>query len=46
MNLKGLAITKNDPSPSILKLSVNKPGQVYAGSIDLPAGVDIINKDH
>jgi len=46
MNLKGLAITKDDASPSILKLSVNKPGQVYAGSIDLPAGVDIINKDH
>jgi len=46
MNLKGLAITKNDPSPSILKLSVNKPGQVYAGSIDLPSGVDILNKDH
>ena len=46
MNLKGLAITKDDSSPSILKLSVNKPGQVYAGSIDLPAGVDIVNKDH
>jgi len=46
MNLKGLAIVKDDPTPSILKLSVNKPGQVYAGSIELPSGVDILNKDH
>jgi DNA-directed RNA polymerase subunit alpha len=46
MNLKGLAITKNDPSSSILKLSANKPGQVYAGSIELPSGVEILNKDH
>jgi DNA-directed RNA polymerase subunit alpha len=46
MNLKGLAIAKDDPSPSILKLSINRPGQVYAGSIELPSGVEILNKDH
>jgi len=46
MNLKGLAITKDNPSPSIIKISSNKPGPIYAGSIDLPAGLEIINKDH
>ncbi len=45
MNLKSLAITKDDPSPCILKLSSNKTGPVYAGSIEAPAGVEIINKD-
>ncbi len=45
MNLKSLAITKGDSSPSILKLSASKPGPVYAGSIELPAGIEIINKD-
>jgi DNA-directed RNA polymerase subunit alpha len=46
MNLKGLAITKNDTLPSVLKISTNKVGPVYGGSIELPAGVDILNKDH
>jgi DNA-directed RNA polymerase subunit alpha len=45
MNLKSLAITKNDASPTVLKLSANKPGPVYAGSIETPAGVEIFNKD-
>jgi len=46
MNLKGLAIIKDNPSSSIIKISSNKPGPIYAGSIDLPAGLEIINKDH
>lgn len=46
MNLKGLSITKDSPSSAVLKLSSVKSGPVYAGSIDLPAGVDILNKDH
>lgn len=46
MNLKGLAISKDNPSPSVLKLSTNKQGPIYAGSIELPAGVNILNKDH
>ncbi len=45
MNIKSLAITKDDSSSCIIKLSSNKPGPVYAGSIELPAGVEIINKD-
>jgi DNA-directed RNA polymerase subunit alpha len=45
MNLKSLAITKSDSAPCVLKLSTNKVGPVYAGAIELPAGVEIINKD-
>lgn len=45
MNLKSLAITKEDASSCVFKLSVNKPGPVYAGEIEVPAGVEIINKD-
>ncbi len=45
MNLKSLAITKDDSSSAILKLSANKPGPVYAGAIEAPAGVEIFNKD-
>lgn len=45
MNLKLLAITKADSSPVTLKISANKAGVVYAGAIEAPAGVDIINKD-
>lgn len=46
LNLKGLAIVKDNTSPAVLKLSTNKQGSVFAGSIELPAGVDILNKDH
>jgi DNA-directed RNA polymerase subunit alpha len=45
MNLKSLSVTKSDASPCVLKLSANKAGAVYAGSIELPAGVEVINKD-
>lgn len=45
MNLKSLAITKEDASSAVLKLSADKAGPVYAGSIEVPAGVEIANKD-
>lgn len=45
MNLKSLAIAKEGASPCVLKLSTNKTGAVYAGSIEAPAGVHIANKD-
>ena len=45
MNLKSLAVTKTDASPCVLKLSTNKSGPVYAGAIEVPAGVKIANKD-
>ena len=45
MNLKSLAIIKNDSTPFTLRLVSNKQGPVYAGSIELPAGVEIFNRD-
>ncbi len=45
MNLKSMAITKSDSSSFTLKISTNKPGCIFAGSIETPAGVDVINKD-
>jgi len=45
MNIKSLAITKDSSEPCVIRLTSDRSGPVYAGSIDLPAGVDIINKD-
>jgi len=45
MNLKSLAITKSDSSSCVLKINTNKIGPVYAGSLSVPAGVEIVNKD-
>ncbi len=45
MNIKSLAIIKDSAEPCVLKLVTDKAGPVYAGSIDLPAGVEIANKD-
>lgn len=45
MNIKSLAITKDTPESCILKLKSDQAGPVYAGSIEVPAGVEIANKD-
>ena len=45
MNLKSLAVSKEGSAPCTLKLSTNKTGPVYAGSIETPADVHIVNKD-
>ena len=45
MNLKCLAISKDNSEPVVLKLHSDKIGSVYAGSIFAPAGVEILNKD-
>lgn len=45
MNLKSLAITNHDSTSFSLKISSDKPGPIFAGSIETPAGVEIINKD-
>ncbi len=45
MNIKQLAITKESAQGCVLKLTSDKAGPVYAGSIQLPAGVEIANKD-
>ncbi|MDA9818397.1 DNA-directed RNA polymerase subunit alpha [Flavobacteriaceae bacterium] len=45
MNIKLLAIKKEDSGPCSLKLICNSAGQVMAGSIKTPEDVEIINKD-
>jgi DNA-directed RNA polymerase subunit alpha len=45
MNLKSLAISKDNSESIVLKLHSDKIGPVYAGSISSPAGVEILNKD-
>ncbi len=45
MNLKLLAISKASAEPCVLKLSASKAGPVLAGAIQVPAGVEIINRD-
>ena len=45
MNLKSLSIVSDKASPFLIKLFSNKPGPVYSGSIELPSGVIIANKD-
>ncbi len=45
MNLKNLFISKADYSPVSLRLNSSKEGPVYAGSIDLPSDVKVINRD-
>lgn len=45
MNIKSLAITKEDSGVFSMRLTADKAGPVYAGAIEVPAGVDISNKD-
>ena len=45
MNVKSLAIDKSDSAPCVLRLSSNKAGPVFAGSIETSNGVEIKNKD-
>lgn len=45
MNLKSLIINKSTTSPAVLKLKLNKKGQVRAKDIVLTGGVEILNPD-
>ena len=45
MNIKTLAISKEDSSPATLRLTSNKEGILLAGSIKASEGVEILNKD-
>jgi DNA-directed RNA polymerase subunit alpha len=45
MNIKSLAIQKETSGSCVLKLSSNKAGELLAGSIQVPSGLEIINKD-
>lgn len=44
MNLKNLAVRRNISESFSLRVFSDKPGPVFAGSIVLPAGIEILNK--
>jgi DNA-directed RNA polymerase subunit alpha len=46
LNLKGLVIRSENEEPSNVRLRVSGPGDVTAGDIELPAGIEILNSDH
>ncbi|HEU68695.1 MAG TPA: DNA-directed RNA polymerase subunit alpha [Candidatus Acetothermia bacterium] len=46
LNLKGLAIRSQDEALHRLYVSATGPGEVRAGDIETPAGVEITNPDH
>lgn len=46
LNLKGLAIRCRDESLHRLYLNATGPGEVRAGDIETPSGVEIANPDH
>lgn len=46
LNLKGLAIRCRDEALHRLYLNATGPGEVRAGDIETPAGVEIANPDH
>ena len=45
LNFKGMVIKCDSKDPQNLRLDVDKPGPVYAGDIQFPAGVKVINPD-
>jgi len=45
LNIKGLVVKCECPEVQSLRIDVDKPGPVYAGDIQLPSGVKIINPD-
>lgn len=45
LNLKQVRLKIEDDQPVALTLSAKGPGEVTAGDIEVPAGVEIVNKD-
>jgi DNA-directed RNA polymerase subunit alpha len=46
LNLKELVIKSENEEPTTVHLRVTGPGEVTAGDIELPAGVEILNSGH
>lgn len=45
LNIKQVVFRMDDEEPQIVKLDVKGPKEVTAGDLELPAGVEVINKD-
>ena len=46
LNLKELVIRSENEEPTTVHLRASGPGDVKAGDIELPAGVEVLNPDH
>ena len=46
LNLKGLVIRSENEEPTTVHLRATGPGEVTAGDVELPSGVEILNKEH
>ena len=46
LNLKGVVLKVETDDTQVMRLDVDKAGPVYAGDIEVPAGVKIINPGH
>ena len=46
LNLKELVIRSGSEEPTTVYLRASGPGEVTAGDIELPAGVEVLTKDH
>ncbi len=46
LNLKQVVISGDTDEPATLKLSVKGAQEVTAGDLEVPAGIEIVNKDH
>ena len=46
LNLKELVIRSDNEDGSTIQLKASGPGEVTAGNVELPTGVEILNKDH
>ncbi len=45
LNIKRLVVRMDDTEPRVLHLSASKPGPFTADQLDVPSGVEIVNKD-
>jgi DNA-directed RNA polymerase subunit alpha len=45
LNLKGVVLKSDLPAPHVLHLKGNKVGAITAASLDVPAGVEVLNPD-
>lgn len=45
LNLKGVVLKCNSDEPQYLRLDADKPGEVVAGDLEVPADVKVVNPD-
>jgi DNA-directed RNA polymerase, alpha subunit len=45
LNLKSVRFKMETNEPTIIKLNVNKEGEIVAGDIEVPAGLEVLNKE-